>query len=203
MSRPYDTRMNDDNEVSGDPMHLGEDLRRIEIELARLSPRDDRLNRERLMFLAGQASLADVERPPRTVLNLNLESRAWPAAFAAMSAVAALLLVMVISKPQRPALQPSPGGEIVRNDFPQIRAGSDDGRALLSTIDAHLGDVEKLLARDDFLSSGADAASSPDESRRPRLLTPGRWHEVLEDPKSVGSSPKGASNYFQNRGVAT
>jgi hypothetical protein len=69
-----------------------EDLKALEAALAALVPRGDRLQRDRLMFLAGRAAAS---RPGAAV------SRrwAWPAAFSAMTAVAASLLVMLVTRP--------------------------------------------------------------------------------------------------------
>jgi hypothetical protein len=64
------------------------DLKAIEAQLAALRPREDGLDRERLMFLAGQAS---VRRP-----ELTARRWAWPASFAAMTAAAVLLLAIVL-----------------------------------------------------------------------------------------------------------
>ncbi len=65
------------------------DLKEIEAALASLVPRGDRLDRDRLMFLAGQASV--VRRGPDGAARAG--RWAWPSAFAAASAVAASLLV--------------------------------------------------------------------------------------------------------------
>jgi hypothetical protein len=70
---------------------LPPELKAMEAELSALRPRDDRLDRERLVFLAGQASTAD--RPA-------MGRWAWPAAFAAMTAVAAGLLVALVLRPE-------------------------------------------------------------------------------------------------------
>ena len=66
-----------------------DDLNAFEAALAALTPRSDRLNRDRLMFLAGQASHRDT-RPRRG---------SWPAAFVAMTTVAAGLLVALVARP--------------------------------------------------------------------------------------------------------
>jgi hypothetical protein len=68
-------------------------LRRFEAELSALAPRAVRLDRDRLMFLAGRAAAgapADVHAPRRWI---------WPVSFSAMSALAAGLLVLLILRP--------------------------------------------------------------------------------------------------------
>ena len=90
-------------------------LKAIEAELASLVPRTDRLDRERLIFLAGQQSVSvegtrDTKGTVPFSLRENRDSPrtrwAWPAAFAAMTAVAAALLVMLLLQPDTPAAAP-------------------------------------------------------------------------------------------------
>jgi hypothetical protein len=76
-------------------MDLPADLKSVEAQLASLFPRVDRLDRDRLIFLAGQASSAGPEWPGRGVVR----RWAWPAAFSAMTALAASLAMMLVSRP--------------------------------------------------------------------------------------------------------
>jgi hypothetical protein len=64
----------------------------LEARLAELRPREDRLDRDRLMFLAGQASVDGGKAQTSAARRW-----AWPASFAGMSAVAAALVVMLLS----------------------------------------------------------------------------------------------------------
>lgn len=82
---------NEDVTNQGAEAELPPGLKAIEAELAALSPRDDRLNRERLIFLAGQASAAGGGGPSGWV---------WPVSLAGMTAVAATLLVMLLVRPE-------------------------------------------------------------------------------------------------------
>jgi hypothetical protein len=81
-----------------EPLNL-DPLTALEAALAALVPRADRLDRDRLMFLAGQAS--------RDTRHARWP---WPAAFAAMTAVAAGLLVALVieSRPQTARTIPVP-----------------------------------------------------------------------------------------------
>lgn len=80
----------------------------FEQSLASLMPRAARIDRDRLMFLAGQAavSLASGGRePPGNPVEPSgsarpHRSRAWPAAFAAMTALAASLLALLVNRPE-------------------------------------------------------------------------------------------------------
>ena len=79
------------------------DLSELEAALAALVPRAEHLNRDRLMFLAGQASTASkigqpVVEPP-AARSRRRAGWAWPAAFAAMTGVAASLLVALAIRP--------------------------------------------------------------------------------------------------------
>lgn len=72
--------------------HLTPDLRAFEAALAALAPKAAALDRDRLMYEAGRASLATPHVAPRG-------GWAWPAAFSAMSAVAASLLLALVLRP--------------------------------------------------------------------------------------------------------
>lgn len=83
--------------------------------LAALSPHA-RLDRDRLMYLAGQASVEPASRRPRRW--------AWPAAFSAMTAVAACLLALLASRPEPKVIE-----RIVRvpvNTRPENMAGGQN-----------------------------------------------------------------------------
>ncbi len=90
---------------------LPAELKALEAQLAALVPRADRLDRDRLMFLAGRASAGDATVPSRSVAR-----RALPAAFAAMTGVAVVLAVLLVlpAEPQiveriiRVPAEPSP-----------------------------------------------------------------------------------------------
>lgn len=73
---------------------LPAELKAIEAELAALVPRTDGLDRERLIFLAGQASAqrATASRGGRA------GGMTWPLATSAMTAVAASLLVVLVMR---------------------------------------------------------------------------------------------------------
>jgi hypothetical protein len=74
------------------------DLSEFEAALGALVPRAERLDRERLMFLAGQASVELQNSQPGT----TRQSRArwaWPAACTTMTGIAAALLVALTIRP--------------------------------------------------------------------------------------------------------
>jgi hypothetical protein len=86
------------------------ELSELEAELAALTPRAEKLNRDRLMFLAGQASVESRSSQTAVGRIANLpHSRqvgklphvpwVWPAAFASMTCVAAILLAALVIRP--------------------------------------------------------------------------------------------------------
>ncbi len=124
-----------------------DDLSSFEAALAALMPRTDRLDRERLMFLAGQQSITAGQHPtlpspigrgtqrvPGGEVTLGRQARAWQAAFAVMSAIAATLLVMLVS---RSALGPvvetanhaAPGTSLARDVSENIDADMHAARS--------------------------------------------------------------------------
>src|SRR6187401_3503160 len=90
------------------------ELKSFEAKLAALVPRDDRLDRERLAFLAGQASMNPNTRWQR--------HPGWPAAFAAMSALAATLLLMLVTRPATTGLSTTSVGEVATSAGPHAAA---------------------------------------------------------------------------------
>lgn len=72
---------------------LNDELADIEAALATVGPGPSRLQRDRVMYLAGRASVGPATQRTGTAW-------AWPAAFGAMTVVAATLLVMVVAQPQ-------------------------------------------------------------------------------------------------------
>jgi len=100
-------------------------MKAFEAALASLVPRTDRLDRDRLMFLSGRASVVGISaetsaREGATGVSpvpggaYGQDARAtrqwaWPGAFAAMTALAATLLVIVVARPgPRVVVQPVP-----------------------------------------------------------------------------------------------
>jgi hypothetical protein len=80
----------------GGEADLPPELKAIEAELAALRPRSNRLDRERLIFLAGQQAATEGKIDPV----YRHTARHWPAGFAAMTAVASVLLVMLLIQAQ-------------------------------------------------------------------------------------------------------
>jgi len=77
------------------------ELSAFEAALAALTPRGDGLNREHLIFLAGQASARSREEGQVRSSGTRRHRWGWQAAFAAMTTVAAGLLVTLAVRPPR------------------------------------------------------------------------------------------------------
>ncbi|MGW8257488.1 MAG: hypothetical protein ACWGMZ_08390 [Thermoguttaceae bacterium] len=83
------------------------EMKSFEAALAALTPRTDRLDRERLMFLAGQQSILPSPDQSTRLRPVPVGARReaggegtfWKAGFAAMTAVATVLLVIVLRSP--------------------------------------------------------------------------------------------------------
>jgi hypothetical protein len=136
------------------------DLKAFEAALASLVPRADRLDRDRLMFLAGQQSRTGFQPVKETDDNSPLPTNdhasrgarsvpgegpgarasrwAWPAAFTAMTTVAVVLAVLLAIRPIIPVASPNrPSIAANENDanlpavgYSQVQIDSPDSMAI-------------------------------------------------------------------------
>jgi hypothetical protein len=174
-------------------------LKAFEAALASLIPRADRLDRDRLMFLAGQESrvIGRVEQAHRSPANRPVTADggaslrlthpakkprwAWPVAFTAMTAVAAVLAVLLAIRPTVPA-DGSNRESLVASDGKPLRDAQAQERPLPRHWEPEPDDrvqpfsplfafIQSLWNTGDA-GSGADAASpvhQPLASTYPRL----------------------------------
>jgi hypothetical protein len=139
-----------------------DELKSFEAALAALMPRTDRLDRERLMFLAGQQSVL----PSTFGRGAGGEGKkrfwAWPAAFAGMSVVAATLFVMLISRPGSGGVE-----NVVRTSAPQ--AVPEDAVQEITDTSDYAEPPRKYISYFDlaFLSGGENRKNSEAESPYP------------------------------------
>jgi hypothetical protein len=195
---------NDESGNHGSAQKRSIELQSFEARLAQLSPRGDRLDRERLIFLAGQASVAN-EDFGRLPAGPDWRRHAgWPAAFATMSAVAATLLVMLIMRPAgttdlATSLRDLKSTDrIVTSPEAMKSRAKDVDPSILSARDAQFGDVEDLLAA----RSQERAAWSEADDRNTRPLTPSAWQEISEEMQPLAPSPE-SSNTLLFQGIKT
>jgi hypothetical protein len=156
------------------------DLKALEARIAQLVPQSGRLDRERLMFLAGQASVVSTD-PQVSLLGLHLSARAWPRAFVAMSAVAAALFVMLLTRPSLSDSSLAGHSSVAdidrtvesgRRHFGELGHRQGD---VLSVADAHRDDVEDRLAKRE---SGSREITL-DEDLGGQVLTPSSWEQLI------------------------
>jgi hypothetical protein len=171
--------------------HLSDELKRFAQDLSSLRPSDDRLDRERLAFLAGQASMTAGNIQSLSHSSSWRRHQAWPAAFATMSMVAATLLFMLV---MRPAVNELPSGarDVATQDHmrtsPQMATHGTSQRSadVLVARDALGGDIEQRLTTLSKVKSGASfSVERPDSPR----LTPAAWRRVDDGATSKIPSP--------------
>ncbi len=173
------------------------ELKSFEARLANLEPREDRLDRERLMFLMGQASERAGNEPslaaassaqPSPSLKGRGNVRAWQAAFGAMSAIAATLMCVLLMRPAENSLARS--GDAAKRHVElspreaEINGPSDDGMRILVVRDAYSGDIEGRVKR---LSATSGATDIPAEQSKRPALTPAGWRRVFDSTTSEAS----------------
>jgi hypothetical protein len=171
------------------------DLNAIAAALSSLSPSTGRLDRDRLMFLAGEAAarpnLAQSNLAmPRLAISHELPPRlaarrwAWPVAFSTMSAVAATLLAVLLARPEPKVIErivrlpaepqvvvgTPAGAAVTRADAPERLEQDEPGRPDRPAHDRRTGDGDYLSLRDRVLTLGLDSWTSgrPARNAEPR-----------------------------------
>lgn len=189
----------DNVERLGQP--LNDELKQFATDLSRLRPRDDRLDRERLAFIAGQASVVASSDRRLKVLGLPLESRVWPAAFASMSAIAAALLVALLMRPEGPGTRQTAANDLVPRALQQPIVQPSIDRDLFTTRDVRLSNIQSRLAKRDFDQTDSHNSMPLAPERDIPILTPSAWHQVIDNTKSTNPSTDDSSSLFRNRGA--
>jgi hypothetical protein len=204
MSEAENPYVNSDDEARRDgcTWDLPDELKAFEARLAALSPRDDRLDRERLMFAAGRASANSFGQHCGRCDRVSPEARKWRLAFCGMTAVAGTLLALLIRDPAMENMRvaqaelPEIGPRVIQNEPVRDDAESASGRQVFSARDVHRYESDRFLAAQD---AAADARNDPmiDSAGiggRP-ILTPADWHKILDGanrpaPSMRESSPR-------------
>jgi hypothetical protein len=180
---------------------LSDELQRFAADLSCLRPRDDRLDRERLAFLAGRASVSAGSVGPTKVLGLPLESRAWPAAFAAMSAIAAVLFFALLMRSESSGLYQTATNDGAYRPPKPFSIEHPDVRDVLTTRDAHLSDIQSRIAKHDLDRADIHTSLPLRQDHDVPILTPNAWHQVINRTENSKPSSEDASSLFQIRGV--
>ena len=137
---------------------LPAELKAIEAELASLVPRADELDRERLIFLAGQASARKATASPGGRASETI----WPIATAAMTAVAVSLLVVLVRRPE-----PEVTTRVVYRYVARPETVEDDsaGQSQLENLSPDVVPVKQAPADDPSLSRALAWIDFPDRRR--------------------------------------
>ena len=156
------------------------------------------------MFLAGQASVDTANQRPVSLFGLNLAASVWPRAFAAMTAVAATLFIMLLTRTSVTdvsslvSVDKVAGGNRPLESQSQLSGGSGDVRpGVLSAGDARSGDIEQLLAR----RAKDYAVTMPVDDRYRPVLTPAAWRQVVGGTESPGPPAGESSSLPLYRGI--
>jgi len=157
------------------PWQTPTDLKTLESQLSSLKPCDNRLNRERLIFLAGQASA-----------ELPSTRWGWPASFAAMTALAAMLLVMLLNEPtiappELPAAERSLAE--IRNDFVQRHPPRARPQGITTATLFREEELAELLDGPRKLVAMSDTTSEnyKEEQMQRSILTPTSWNQLFDE----------------------
>lgn len=209
--------------VAHDSWETPAKLKSLEAKLATLQPRHDRLDRDLLIFVAGRASVEDAKaqsckavrepilRPGRLRPYLGQWPRSaafWSRSCAAMTVVAATLLVVLVT---RPANEPNP--IVSRNEVasteaePPAPAVYQTNRRLdphkLSAVSYHLKQFEHLLASGSFDSqpteSSQNVGSESDWTDR-KIMSPTSFHMLLDESSESDAIPFDSSSCTRGLG---
>jgi hypothetical protein len=160
------------NGHDGDQRH-GPEIQALEARLAALRPREDRLNRERLMFLAGQASVTREGKP----IDHGFTRWGKPAMLVAAGAAAAWLIMSSVSLDS--TRHTTTGGNNDLAESPNL-ASNSDAREGATQIEGRLYAVmpvdayEALVSPEEHVSSYGEVFRTHDPApigpRRPLMI---------------------------------
>lgn len=171
---------------------------RFEAKLAALAPRAGQFERDRLMFQAGRASLSAAPADQSGRHWQSARRWGWPAAFSGMAALAASLLLVLVTRPAPPVVerivrvpiemprQPDrsepnsrhPGDSLARKasgDWLAAEMASRSARDKSLSGGSYLDLRDRVLAMgiDSWQSDGSASGSGAGES-------PASYHELLD-----------------------
>jgi hypothetical protein len=126
------------------------ELKAFEAALAALIPRTDRLDRDRLMFLAGRESQIKDDLQPVASPVRYQRTWTWPTAFAGMSVVAASLFVMLILRPG-----PQTANQIVARTVKQPVESADSNAKAGEPFVSTPSDISETFSNDNWPNFGS------------------------------------------------
>ncbi len=179
-----------------------EELAAIERALAACTPAPPRVDRDRLMFLAGAASVSAASTPgdsrlptpdPRPIGKLTHPARLWPAATAALAATSLALAIALWARPE-PKQQIVYLDRVITVTAPAVaiaapaQALEQQPATALAARSTSLASSSNnyLHTREVALRLGLDALGRPQGGQdRERASTYGDWLESLFPPAAV------------------
>ena len=192
--------MSENSRDAGEQLPLNSELAEFAGQLRRLEPRDDRLDRERVAFLAGQASMAERSTTSERALGRLSAGQLWPAAFVAMTGVAATLFVLLVMRPTATVEPPVVSGEGPQSTRPIVADGNEVGSGVLTTRGVWARDPERFLTKLDGAQGAAGAVRA--DSRGMPVFTPAAWQQVIEESDTAAQSSGKSSEVLYKRGVS-
>ncbi len=171
---------------------LNDELAHIEAALATVGPGPSRLQRDRVMYLAGRASAGPATQRRTT-------GWAWPAAFGAMTAVAATLLAMVVAHPQAHVAdhsersvenQPLAANVLTRRDDLDGSMDEDIKRPPLD--DSYLRELDRVVALGREPWASTDPSPANQRHTVPLKPYPQLLESLLKHPQ-IGVPPSDSS----------
>jgi hypothetical protein len=192
---------NEQNDSDRGDARFNERLDEFATDLARLRPRGDRLDREKLVFLAGRASVINETNQTAIVLGIPLRSPAWPAAFAGMTTIAASLAVILFLQSRTSPFGPSVASRPVHNQAAKTPVEPLKNGNVLFTRDAHLPDIESRLVRRELRPTETSPTTTPTiEEQRP-ILTPTAWDQAINATDLSRPTTDDASGLSRTKGA--
>jgi hypothetical protein len=177
---------------------LNDELADIEAALATVGPGPSRLQRDRVMYLAGRASVGPAAQRTHT-------GWAWPAAFGAMTAVAATLLAMVVAQPQthvadqsEGAAESQPLAADVVTPSEDLDGSMDEGSKRAPLDDPYLRELGRVVA----LGPDPWASADPPPANRRHTVPLKPYPELLESllkHPQIGVPPSDSSTQESDR----
>lgn len=170
----------DDEAAPADAAQLSSELQSFEAALAQLRPSPAALDRDRLMFLAGQAS---ARRAAVTEQRHILPGWFWPASSAVMTGVAAALLFLLVtaqpwaSVAPLPSLAQRPAASVARSATKEETASSSD----TSSLAWRRRITDELLSPDSLAHAASEIPQDSPSDVDEEILSSRSYQQLLDE----------------------
>jgi hypothetical protein len=184
----------DDETAPADAAQLSSELQSFEAALAQLRPSPAAIERDRLMFLAGQAS---ARRAVTTAQRNILPGWFWPASSAVMTGVAAALLFMLAMRTPVIGERETHQSGAVASDAPAQEFVETPRVA--SSLAWRKRLTDELLSYDAVANAGADMPGAPSWDADEEIISARSFKQLLDEEGDVRRPPR-ASNSPKSSG---